>query len=307
MTVSGHPPSSTDNKPEAVPLAGSAGITGLENQPLEPNGLAIVGARWPHLLVGVLLAMGIFGITADPADRMSGLIWLPPALLLGWVAINVIFAPRPPKAEKPMSFDDEWDDAEDERLAAKSVSPTAADGGDKLPAAPGTAEATPAGPAAADVASFADYKGVVILWGSETGTAEGLAGTTAARLKEAGIDSQVLDAGKVNLTGLQTIQRLLLLTSTWGDGEPPSNAIPLWEALQKGKADLKAMQFSICALGDTGYPQFCQCGKDFDSFLAKHGATRLAPRVDCDLEFEGPYETWINSVLPALQANPVPA
>jgi sulfite reductase (NADPH) flavoprotein alpha-component len=248
--------------------------------------------------------MGIFGITADPADRLTWLIWLPPAVLLGWVAINVICAPRKPQAEKPFAFDDEWDDAEAAKLneSRTVVSPTAADGGSALPAGPATTEAAPA---SAEATSFGDYKGVVILWGSETGTAEGLAGTTAARLTEAGIEAKSVDIGKVNLTSLQSIQRLLLLTSTWGDGEPPSNAIPLWEALQKGKADLKAMQFSILALGDTGYPQFCQCGKDFDNFLPKHGATRLAPRVDCDLEFEGPYETWINAVIPALKANPV--
>jgi flavodoxin len=275
---------------------------------LEPNSLSIVGQRWPHLIVGTLLAMGIFGATSEPNDRFTGLIWLPPAILVGWVALNVIFGPKKPAAEKPFSYDDEWDSAEDARLSAKEVSPTSADGGDKLPAAHGgSADAANAsGSASAADVSFGDYKGVVVIWGSETGTAEGLANATVSRLSEAGIQAQSVDASKVTLAGLQGIQRLLLLTSTWGDGEPPSNAEALWNELQKGKADLKAMQFSICALGDTGYPQFCQCGKDFDNFLAKHGATRMAPRVDCDLDYEGPYETWINAVIPALQANPIP-
>jgi len=288
---------------DAIPQGSMIGVS--EEHDVEPNGLSIVGQRWPHLIVGTLIAMGIMGATADPTDHFMWLIWLPPAVLVGWVAINVIFAPRKPSAEKPFSYDDEWDAAEDARLSVRAVSPTAADGGDRLPAAPAAGVAD-AGTASADV-SFADYKGVVVVWGSETGTAEGLAKATVTRLAEAGIEAKSVDAGKVTLATLQGIQRLLLLTSTWGDGEPPSNAEALWNEIQKGKADLKSMQFSICALGDTGYPQFCQCGKDFDNFLAKHGATRMAPRVDCDLDYEGPYETWINAVIPALKANPIPA
>src|SRR5699024_593245 len=55
--------------------------------------------------------------------------------------------------------------------------------------------------------------------------------------------------------------------------------------------------YSILALGDSSYAQFCQTGKDFDSALAKKGAKALHDRVDCDVDYEDNYEEWITNVL----------
>ncbi|MFC5049024.1 sulfite reductase subunit alpha [Rubritalea spongiae] len=67
------------------------------------------------------------------------------------------------------------------------------------------------------------------------------------------------------------------------------------------------MNFSVLALGDTEYPDFCKCGIEFDTRFEQLGATRIFPRVDCDVDFDEPYEEWKKGVLDALGASAAPA
>ena len=62
---------------------------------------------------------------------------------------------------------------------------------------------------------------------------------------------------------------------------------------------MKGVRYSVCALGDTSYEQFCQTGKDIDQRLETLGATRLVSRKDCDVDYDGPYQEWLAEVLPA--------
>lgn len=139
--------------------------------------------------------------------------------------------------------------------------------------------------------------GVTIIFGTESGNAENLAEMAQGTLQGAGFSVQVLDADKVDATHLSAFANLLVITSTWGDGDPPSNAIDLVGDIKSDMdLDLSGGQFSVLALGDTNYDQFCKCGKDFDEWLEKYGAKRFYNRVDCDLDFEGPYQDWVNGV-----------
>jgi flavodoxin len=261
--------------------------------PLEPNGFSTISKRWPHLLLGVAIAMGIFGIGSGPANPY--LIWLPLALLVSWALLQILFLPRPPKPEPEYPADAPY--VPDAAAAVEAQ------------AAPSTIVAVTAVPepkAAPKKAAIPveNLSGVIILWGSETGTAEGLAEMTQAKLQNAGLTAQAVDMSAMSPENLQGCSQLLVITSTWGDGEPPSNAISLWEGLQKETLDFSKMRFSVLSLGDTAYPLFCQCGKDFDKFLESHGAKRVYPRVDCDLDYEAPFEKWLSGVVPAMQSQP---
>ena len=76
-----------------------------------------------------------------------------------------------------------------------------------------------------------------------------------------------------------------MVISTYGDGEPPDDAAPFWEAVVQGNGlDLSGVKFSVLALGNTTYDHFCKCGRDFDAALERHGGTRIYPRVDCDVD-----------------------
>ena len=148
---------------------------------------------------------------------------------------------------------------------------------------------------------------IAILWGSETGTAQGLAENTEIQMTKLGLQAQAIDMLDIKLEGLADYGVLLVITSTWGDGDPPSNAMDLLGELQAKSIDLSGCRFSVCALGDTAYYQFCKCGKDFDEVLEKRGATRLYPIQECDIEYDAPFEQWLQGIIQELSKEPTPS
>jgi sulfite reductase (NADPH) flavoprotein alpha-component len=251
---------------------------------------------WPAILVGLLLSMGIIGLSADQVPAF--VIWLPPALAMVLLLVAIITAPR---IKKPRETP--WDKREREAalLLPKTPQAESSEVATKLAASDAetpSAEAAPVPQAAASI--VAGDVDVLVLWGSETGTAQGLAEMTESKLKDAGKSARAVSMGSVKLEQLPGFNKVLILTSTWGDGEPPSNAIDLWEACQKQKVDMSKTGFSVLSLGDTAYPEFCKCGKDFDAFLEKMGAQRIFPRVDCDLNYEANFDKWLSGVQQAL-------
>lgn len=146
---------------------------------------------------------------------------------------------------------------------------------------------------------------LTILFGSQTGTAEQLAKRLGAKSKEKGFAPRILEANAITLSDLAKCERLLLVTSTWGDGDPPDNAATLWTALQGAEAPLMpGLSYAVLALGDRNYSEFCGAGKKFDERLAALGAKRVCPRVDCDTDYETAAAEWMTAALAALPAEP---
>lgn len=144
---------------------------------------------------------------------------------------------------------------------------------------------------------------LTIVYASQTGTAESLAKKAAKTASARGFAPAVLDVASVSAESLQTHSNLLLIASTYGDGEPSDSAKALHAALAADTAPaLAPVRYSVCALGDTNYTLFCQAGKDFDAYLEKRGATRVHPRVDCDTDYETPFDGWLNAALGAFGA-----
>ena len=149
--------------------------------------------------------------------------------------------------------------------------------------------------------SSAAARPVLVLWGTETYTAEGLAQQAGKALKKAGYDVKVQDIEQVDAEALAAAGTALIVTSTYGNGDPPANAEPLHGALMAADAPrLDGLRFSVCGLGDTTYPRFAQCGKDFDQRMAELGGLRFAARADCDVDYEPPFAAWLQSVLGGL-------
>ena len=171
-----------------------------------------------------------------------------------------------------------------------------ADGtGAALPAIPAT-NAETAEPAPPPLA-------VTILSASQTGHAREVAANLHAALAEQGISAKLVSAADYKPKTITDEQVLLLVTSTQGEGEPPEEAVSLHRLLFGKKApQLSALRFAVCALGDSSYPDFCQAGKDFDARLAELGGERLAPRADCDVEYQTPAAAWIADLVPRLAA-----
>lgn len=145
---------------------------------------------------------------------------------------------------------------------------------------------------------------LTILYGSQTGNTEAVAGQLAEKAKASGVDVQLLDMAAYKPRELKNEQFLAVLTSTHGEGEPPDNAIDLYEFLDSRKAPgLKGLQYSVLSLGDSSYEYFCQTGKDFDARLQKLGATALIPRVDCDVDYDDLADKWITDFVETLTSS----
>ncbi|MGE9270565.1 MAG: diflavin oxidoreductase, partial [Verrucomicrobiales bacterium] len=140
-----------------------------------------------------------------------------------------------------------------------------------------------------------------ILWGSQTGNAEGLAKKLSKRLKKSHFEPEVFDMAEYDRSRLAEEKNLLIITSTYGDGEPPDNAADLYEWILSDTAPkLEKVSFSVLALGDTSYPDYCKCGIDFDQRLEALGATRVVDRIDCDVDFDIEFKEWSEKLIEVL-------
>jgi sulfite reductase (NADPH) flavoprotein alpha-component len=141
-----------------------------------------------------------------------------------------------------------------------------------------------------------------ILFGTQSGNAANLAQVISDSLSNEGITNEVWDMGELDPNEIQNFSHLLIVTSTYGDGEAPDNASEWFSYLKFAEdLDLTPLRYAVLGLGDTYYPHFCQCAKDFDQFLARLGARPMLRRLDCDLYFEEQYPEWLNELIPVLK------
>lgn len=138
---------------------------------------------------------------------------------------------------------------------------------------------------------------VTVLSASQTGNAKSVANKLTETLNTAGITAVHHSLSNYKAKNISDEDIVILVTSTQGDGEPPEEGVVLYKFLNGKKAPkLDRLQFAVLGLGDSSYPNFCQAGKDFDSQLAKLGASRLLERTDADLEFQATADSWIEHI-----------
>ena len=151
------------------------------------------------------------------------------------------------------------------------------------------------GGAAAAPAAVSQKK-LTVLYGTESGNSEALADQLFKSAKQKSFKSKILNMSDAQVADLKDAGSLLVVVSTWGDGEPPEAAESFYNELMSSDVSLNGLEFSVCALGDTSYDQFCQTGKDVDAQLEKLGAKRFADRVDCDVDYDESFANWSKSV-----------
>ena len=141
---------------------------------------------------------------------------------------------------------------------------------------------------------------LTVLYGTESGNSEALADRTVKAAKKRGFQAVMKNMSEISPKDLAKAANLLVIVSTWGDGEAPETAVSFHKEFMASKESLSGVRFSVCGLGDTSYEKFCQIGKDFDSHLEALGGTRVSARQDCDVDYEESYATWLESSLSAL-------
>lgn len=154
-----------------------------------------------------------------------------------------------------------------------------------------------------DSAGDAPSATIDVLYGTQTGNAEFVAGELVAGARARGLGGTATALDDVTPERLAAMSHVLVVTSTYGEGEMPDNAGLFWEALQSDTAPrLEGLRYAVLGLGDRGYDDFCQAAKLIDTRLEQLGATRLHERVDCDVDFEEPAGEWTAAVLERLVA-----
>ena len=144
---------------------------------------------------------------------------------------------------------------------------------------------------------------IPVLYGTETGNAADCAEQLAESIEALGYASSAIDLADFDCDDLCDLPLVFIVSSTHGNGDPPENAEELMDFLKYDEPDLETVQFAVCGLGDTAYPYFAQCGKDFDKYMEQNGARRILPRMDCDESFEVPFNDFKNSVVQYLREN----
>lgn len=143
---------------------------------------------------------------------------------------------------------------------------------------------TGAAPRSAEAARVAPT--LTILYASQTGNGKGIAQRALEAATAQGVGARLVSLADFNPRQIKQERAVLLVVSTHGDGDPPDDALALHRLLHGAQAPrLERLSFAVIALGDSSYAHFCKTGRDFDARFEALGAKRLAPRVDCDLDF----------------------
>jgi len=142
---------------------------------------------------------------------------------------------------------------------------------------------------------------LTIVYASESGNSEKLAGDIAKAARKNGLKPNIIDMADLDLAALTSAEKLVFIVATWGEGDPPARAVRAYNELMGEDAPrLDGVEFGVLALGDTAYAEFCAIGKKIDERLAALGGKRVVDRVDCDLDFAEPAARWIGDAVKVL-------
>ncbi|KAJ3359958.1 hypothetical protein GGF32_008861 [Allomyces javanicus] len=156
-----------------------------------------------------------------------------------------------------------------------------------------------------------DGKDMVVLYGSQTGTAEDYAGRLVKDAAKYGLHALALDPEDIDIEELSKVpatKLVIFVVATYGEGEPTDNAVALHEFLSQqveeyrdAAPDLKPLRnlhYAVFGLGNKTYELFNAMARNIDKWCTALGATRVGPcgEGDDDANMEEDFANWRDAV-----------
>lgn len=137
-----------------------------------------------------------------------------------------------------------------------------------------------------------------VFYATETGNSKNVAEQLARTANAAGLATELHDLSNTRPKLLKTVQQAVFVLATHGIGEAPEGSEEFFDYWLADKAPpLKQLNYSVLALGDSSYADFCEMGRIFDARLNFLGATAFTARVDCDLDYQSHADDWVIGVM----------
>ncbi|XGW18244.1 hypothetical protein V3C99_002680 [Haemonchus contortus] len=148
---------------------------------------------------------------------------------------------------------------------------------------------------------------VLIMYGSQTGTAEELSGRLAKDVSRYAKKALIVDPEEIDVDDMARLSEIkdclvVFCMATYGEGDPTDNAQQLYEYITTTDTDFKGVNYAVFGLGNKTYEHFNAVGKLFDKKLEELGAERAFPLGlgDDDANLEEDFMRWREAFLPTV-------
>ncbi len=140
---------------------------------------------------------------------------------------------------------------------------------------------------------------IAIYYATVTGNSQEAAESIQSAFAGAGKTASIASIADINVNDLKDVEKVVIVSSTFGDGEPPMDAENFYTELKESDIDLSHLKYAVFGLGESFYDMFCQTAIDFDAFLAEKGATRVLDVEKADGDAEPYLQDWMPKALAA--------
>lgn len=128
-------------------------------------------------------------------------------------------------------------------------------------------------------------RSVLVAYGSETGNAYDYAEVLGRMLERIHFWTHVSRLDAIDTSSLRNYSLVIVVVSTTGQGDLPSNARLFWKSLLRRKLPpsyLEGVQLTTFGLGDSSYPKFNWAARKIHKRLVQLGANEAYPRGEAD-------------------------
>lgn len=136
---------------------------------------------------------------------------------------------------------------------------------------------------------------VTILYGTHSGNSKYIAKESSKLLASQGVANRLVNLSRFSASQLAEEEKVLIVISTHGEGDAPTSAQKFVESLITAPR-LDHLKYSVCALGDSSYEEYCATGRFVDAQLQMLGAQPMVERMDCDVDFTQTAGNWMTQV-----------